>query len=747
MKKTLKQNMPDYYKNSDEYLFDELLQIDLLIQAQVIKFRSQNKEPKTNLKGLYISESEIDELLKKNIIDNSWTNQSEEIGEDFDKISESVKKLGDQIKIKLAGSIKKGIDLKLIKLASLYKLDSFETDILIVCLASQFDNKYRKLFAYLQNDVTLKNPTVELVLNLFCMNFKERLNARVHFSSHSPLFKNNIIQFIEDPKEPDKPLIARELTANTRMVNYILGHEFIDENISLISEVNKSNIKLDNVVLPEDIRDKIDNFVTYFRNNLINENFIFSFYGAYGSQKLETACAICNNLGFQLLIVDLLALNNSDLYFERALDLVLRESKIMPSAIYFKNSDFLFDNYMEESYIRRYFLLELDKNSNLMFIESSLMLPIQGEFSNQRVISIELPIPEFPIRKELWIKNLRNYQLEESADINEIASKYNLTAGQIKDIMTTASTFAIWRDSKKIIITQKDIEEACHIHSNQKLNQLAQRIHPKHVWNDIILPADIKEKLRELVQMFKYKYVVYNDWGFDKKLSIGKGISALFYGEPGTGKTLACEIIARELGMDLYKIDISTIVSKYIGETEKNLSRIFKEAECSNAIIFFDEADAIFGKRTEVKDSHDRYSNIEVSYLLQKIDEYTGVVILSTNFMKNIDPAFLRRLQFNIGFPFPEEEYRKVIWQLMYPEKTPLDKNIDYGFLANKLKITGGNIKNIALQSAFFAAEKKETISMNHIFQAAKREYQKLGKDWEYADIKKEYEKFKKTQN
>lgn len=741
MEKIEKENIQDYYKNSDEHLYDELLLMDLLIHAQVIKFRVENKAPKTNFKGLYISESEIDELLKKNTINNNWINQSEDLGSDYEKVSEAVKKLSNQIKTKLANSIQNGTELKFVKLASLYRLSSFETNILTICLASQFDNKYRKFFAYLQNDVTRKNPCVELILGLLCETFKEKLDARKYFNFNSPLFKNNIIQFVEDPKEPDKPLIARELMANIRVVNYILGHEFLDDNISLISELNRSSIKLDDVVLPEEIREKVNNFVAFFSNNETSENFIFSFYGAYGSQKLETACAICNDLGIPLLIVDLLALNNSDLYFERAVDLILRESRIIPSAMYFKNTDFLFNNLMEESYIRRYFLSELDKNSNLSFIESSEMLPIQGEFTNQRVISLELPIPEYPIRKELWIKNLKNYQLEKTADINEIASKYNLTAGQIKDIMSTASTFAIWRNSKNIVITQKDIEESCHLHSNQKLSQLAQRIRPRHGWDDIILPGDIKEKLRELVQMFKYRYVVYNDWGFDKKLSLGKGISALFYGEPGTGKTLACEIIARELGMDLYKIDISTIISKYIGETEKNLSKIFEQAECSNAIIFFDEADAIFGKRTEVKDSHDRYSNIEVSYLLQKIDEYTGVVILSTNFMKNIDPAFLRRLQFNIGFPFPDEEYRKIIWQMMYPEKTPIDENIDYDFLANKLKVTGGNIKNIALQSAFFAAEKKDKITMDHIIQAAKREYQKLGKEWEYSDIVKEFKK------
>jgi SpoVK/Ycf46/Vps4 family AAA+-type ATPase len=209
---------------------------------------------------------------------------------------------------------------------------------------------------------------------------------------------------------------------------------------------------------------------------------------------------------------------------------------------------------------------------------------------------------------------------------------------------------------------------------------------------------------------------------------MGKGLNVLFAGDSGTGKTMAAEIIATDLGLELYKVDLSTLVSKYIGETEKNLDRIFTAAREANAILFFDEADAIFGKRSEVKDAHDRYANIEVGYLLQKMEEYDGVVILATNLKKNIDDAFVRRLHMTIDFPFPEEEDRMRIWQKVFPPEAPLDPDVDLRFLARQFKVTGGNIRNIALLAAFLAAEDGSDIGMSQIVRALRREYQKLGK-------------------
>jgi SpoVK/Ycf46/Vps4 family AAA+-type ATPase len=239
--------------------------------------------------------------------------------------------------------------------------------------------------------------------------------------------------------------------------------------------------------------------------------------------------------------------------------------------------------------------------------------------------------------------------------------------------------------------------------------------------------------LREIYEQVKHRSLVYEKWGFDNKIALGKGLNVVFAGPSGTGKTMSAEIIAGELRMDLYKIDLSNVVSKYIGETEKNLERIFTEAGESNAILFFDEADSIFGKRSEVKDAHDRYANIETGYLLQKMEEYDGIVVLATNLRKNLDDAFVRRMHFIIEFPFPEEEDRFEIWRRVFPAQVPLAENVDLRFMARQFKIAGGNIKNIALTAAFLAAGENQpynspVVEMAHLIRATRREFQKMGK-------------------
>jgi SpoVK/Ycf46/Vps4 family AAA+-type ATPase len=298
----------------------------------------------------------------------------------------------------------------------------------------------------------------------------------------------------------------------------------------------------------------------------------------------------------------------------------------------------------------------------------------------------------------------------------------------MNDALIAARNRALLRGGAGELITPEDLYAGCRAQSNQKLNSSARKLAPRHSWEDLILPQNELAQLAEICAQLKHQRKVYGDWGFGRKVSPSKGLCVFFYGPSGTGKTTAVEILAKELQLEVYKVDLSAVVSKYIGETEKNLSAIFREAETSNAILFFDEADALFGKRSEVKDAHDRYANIEINYLLQRMEEFEGLVILATNLRKNIDEAFFRRMHFAVEFPFPEEKYRYRIWKQHFPQAAPMADDIDFNFLANRLNVTGGNIKNIVVNAAFMAAENSGVINMKHLVRAASREYEKIGR-------------------
>jgi len=308
--------------------------------------------------------------------------------------------------------------------------------------------------------------------------------------------------------------------------------------------------------------------------------------------------------------------------------------------------------------------------------------------------------------------------------------------GQIQDAFIAAADLARLRAAADGKISMDDLEAACRAQSSQKLATLTKHVTPKYTWKDIVLPESVLAQLREICQCVTHRYRVLGEWGFGRRLSLGKGVNALFAGPSGTGKTMGTEIIANELGMDLYKIDLSGVISKYIGETEKNLDRIFAAAEETSAILFFDEADALFGKRSEVRDSHDRYANIEISYLLQKMEEYEGLAILATNLRQNMDDAFLRRLQFVVEFPFPDEYHRKQIWQVLFPAEAPRDE-IEFEFLAAQFRFAGGNIKNIVLGAAYLAAADGGRITMNHVMRATSRECHKIGRVFTHDDREK----------
>jgi SpoVK/Ycf46/Vps4 family AAA+-type ATPase len=350
--------------------------------------------------------------------------------------------------------------------------------------------------------------------------------------------------------------------------------------------------------------------------------------------------------------------------------------------------------------------------------------PCGGRFASMTTVAVAPP--DFAARRALWSAHLRDQQVElDSRALDELAARYRLSDSQIAHAVGSARRQAAFDETRA---DASALARAARVQVGRDPGPLAQKITPFYRWGDLVLPVDQLAQLKEICRQARLRHVVYDDWGFDRKLSLGKGLSALFTGPPGTGKTMAVEVVANDLGLELFKIDLSQVVSKYIGETEKSLDRLFAEARAGNAILFFDECDALFGKRTTVQDAHDRYANIEVAYLLQKLDEHEGLCILATNLRQNLDAAFTRRLTFIVEFPFPDEDSRRRLWQSIWPTQVPRSRDLDLEFLATQFKLPGGAVKNIAVAAAFLAASSGGELRTEHLLWAARREIEKSGR-------------------
>jgi SpoVK/Ycf46/Vps4 family AAA+-type ATPase len=630
-------------------------------------------------------------------------------------------------------SIHQGIFLTLPQCASLFGLSDFEVQVVIVCLAPEVDKKYDKLYAYLQDDITRKKPSIDLVLDLLCQGETDKWRMRSSFSDSASLLRAGILHKDNDPQSPSgSSNLAQFLQLDQRVLHYLLGDNSIDARLMNIATIMESLPSMDAVLIDSAIKSKLLHFTKqYFSSEYSGRKCaVFHVYGPYGVGKKELAQGLCGQLNCPLIRLDMELLRAVDSDQENILRLAFRESLLLQGALYLDNIDVLLNEDNNAKTLTKRLVQLSTEYGWLTFLAGEKPWRYKGLFDQAVFLSIELSTPDVPLRTTAWERTIGISSTEdEERWADQLACQFRLTPGQIRDAARFAKMQGAMKNDEPTL-TLNDLFKASRCQSNQRLGELALKIETRYGWEDIVLPEDKLAQLKEICNQVKHRYRVFGEWGFDEKLTHGKGLSVLFSGPSGTGKTMAAEVIAHELSLDLYKIDLSGVVSKYIGETEKNLAKVFQDAEMSNAILFFDEADALFGKRTDVSDAHDRYANIETSYLLQKMEEYQGIVILATNLRDNMDEAFTRRIRFIIEFPFPDETSRMKIWQTHFPRKAPISKEVDYAYLSKQFQIAGGNIKNIVLNAAFFAADNGGIIGMEHILQGVKREFEKMGKLW-----------------
>lgn len=443
----------------------------------------------------------------------------------------------------------------------------------------------------------------------------------------------------------------------------------------------------------------------------------FHLYGSKGIGKKSRILEFCRKQERSLLILDgrLLTEENQEL-----LGAALRECRIYGAWLFIRD---LPDNWFVASLYREKLFEWLGREAGVIFTAGEPAVypgAYQAAFS---WLEIELSMPDFAESCLLWEHVLKGIG---GLCPEEWANKFVFTPGQIKEAAAQAVRYA--QAEGRSVPERKDLQRGCYYLQRGGMGKRAVRIPASYTWDELILPSLQKQRLRDACNQAACRKWVYENWGFGRKIAYGKGISVVLAGPPGTGKTMAAQVMASELCLDLYRIELPAVVSKYVGETEKNLDEIFEQAKKSQVILFFDEADVLFSKRTEIRDSNDKYSNMEAAFLLQKMEEYEGITVLATNFLQNFDEAFKRRMKFIIDFPFPDAQQRLQIWKQVFPEEMPVAGELDYEFLAQTFELSGSNIKNIALHAAFLAAAERGAVGMHEIVAGIRNEFSKSGK-------------------
>ena len=706
------------YENNLAHLTEALSVLNLRLHRQVLRWRATHHAQASSdeLLGLCISDPDVDSLLHGLYAAHASLETDTLDQAPIETLTTLLHDASIRHQAREAATVAAGVPLRLKLLAERLELNAFEQQVVLLTLAPEINQRYARLFGYLNDDITRRWPSVALALELFCNDLTERINCRQAFTAKAPLLVMRIVQVSDEANPLPLSLLNRGLKLDGRLVAYLLESD--ESDLQLQEVIQRHGPQPELPTMAPDIQAKVDALIHYIHQHPVANAFIL-LHGPDDLLQNQVATYLVNAVGTTLLSLDGAALKEHPAAQE-AIARALREVRLSHSILAIHQVEQLFTKDSPDSILRN--LLTAQHTSPWLLLSSQTLM--ENKLAQHcPLVSLHLPAPDTKRRVQLWQTCLNG----QASDINlmELADRFRLTSGQIATAMNQAQIHRTAFGNGNGL-QQSDLFASCRNQSSTALGELAQRVESIHDWDDLIVPGNIKSQLKRLESWVRYRHVVYGTWAFERRVMQGRGLAVLFSGPSGTGKTMAAGILAKKLELDLYRIDLSTVVSKYIGETEKNLSRIFAEAESANAILFFDEADALFGKRSEVKDAHDRYANIEVSYLLQRMEAYDGLTILATNFRQNLDQAFTRRLQFIVEFPLPQPNDRNRIWKRLFSSDVPQAKDIDWSFLAQTFSLSGGNIKNCALAAAFAAAADGESVGMRHLVQAVAQELEKL---------------------
>ena len=579
-----------------------------------------------------------------------------------------------------------------------FNLSAFERDVLLLCAGVELDPEFTDICSRDPEHQHLLQPTFHAAL----ANLSE-----AHWAAITPASPLRFWRLLEVDRR-NQTLASSPLHLDERILHYLVGADYLDERLANFFQPVRAPKSM-----PPSYRKHAERIASLWADDS-GETPIIHLTGDWQSGRPLLAAASCAALGLKLYSLNAADIPTNSVERETLLRLWQRESLLLRSALLLVTDD----ADTEAMRIARNFARRV---GGLLFISGEVTL------RSESVATVEINLPEDSEQRTIWEESLGPLAARLNGQLDDVISQFRFDPERIRSVSRAVREKASAGEVERVLWRE------CRVESRAPLKDLAECIEPKARWDDLILPSEHMQTLGEIAAQVRQRMTVYQSWGFALRNDRGLGITALFAGPSGTGKTLAAEVLANDLQLDLHRIDLSQVVSKYIGDTEKNLRAVFNAAEQTGAVLLFDEADALFGKRSEVRDSHDRYANIEVSYLLQRMEAYRGLAILTTNKRGSLDNAFLRRLRFLINFPFPDTAQRAKIWSRIFPDETPT-RDLDILKLA-RLSVAGGNIRNIALNAAFLAADLGEPVQMSHLLRTARTECNKIEKQVTAAEI------------
>lgn len=603
--------------------------------------------------------------------------------------------------------------------------DHFTTFALAGALLSSTQTSYASVYQIVNENASLTAPTVESAARMY---FGEQFSITMA-SGHMSVCLESLLPIMDLRVNSNMPF-STVLTPDKRIIDYLFGKNplRLDENYQRFFYMLTEEGELDPVMANST---QLEAMTISYEQGVR----IFSWYGDEGSGRRFFIKQFCAQKGIRAITLNCKKLFVYDFSFvEKALWAVRRECIFTDACCCLSELDFREDE--KEKYIGYMDLAvsRLQEHQILVFLMSRDKLPLKS-VTDKEFTELELPTPGNQEREECWKYFSQEYGLDKDVELPEMATKFLFTPGKIKAALKQARSFSIM--NHEVLISRAKLFEGCYNQMSSELTQKATKVKANFGFEDIVMNASQRETLEHAIDQMNFRKQVYDNWNYTKKYPYGRGLSILLFGAPGTGKSMCAQVIAHELNLELYRVDLSKVIDKYVGETEKSISMIFREAKKCNVVLFFDECDTLFAKRSDDGGSNQASNNNKTALLLQEVEAYDGVSVLATNYKHNIDPAFFRRMKYIVEFQFPDADTREMLWRTTIPKGTPLADDVDIRFLAERFEFVGGNIKNCILNAAFLAAadgDGKE-VGMKHYLMAIKYEFVKTGKVFTRADF------------